>query len=410
MPGRAPSDSGTSALEVARQLSFPRQSGTPGNLRAVELVAGWFEEAGLEVCQEWFSYDIRPAFRALRVMLLVAAILLGVASVLVIRAPVMAVIVLAVALGGSGVFLAWAPWLEKLYRGEGGTKAANVEGRLRVADPRMTLILVAHHDSKSQNLTLPFRALFTLLAIGSGVTLSVLAVIGALLGPTAVPVGWAVVAGLAGVISLLFLSTLRNGNASPGGVDNAGSVGLLVELAYRLAGELPDDTELIVLSPGAEEDHMVGAMRWLDRHRQDFVGRPVWAVNIDGAGIPGRVTLLERYGLGKKFSPRLSAVARAAAAKLDLRVRGILIPPAMGVDAIPFVHRGVPCLTLTSGSLGRASLSVHSRNDRFEHLDEQALHRVRDLIVGMVEELVAEREQKKAGAEAPARRTEEDSA
>ena len=114
---------------------------------------------------------------------------------------------------------------------------------------------------------------------------------------------------------------------------------------------------------------MVGAMRWLDAHLSELEGRPVWAINFDSVGIPGRVTLLERYGFGTQFSEHLSQVTRAAAAELGLRVRGILIPPAMGVDAIPFVHRGVPCLTLTSGSLGAASLSVHSKHDRFEHLD-----------------------------------------
>ena len=34
----------------------------------------------------------------------------------------------------------------------------------------------------------------------------------------------------------------------------------------ELLERLPEDVELVVLSPGAEEDHMVGAMRWLEAH------------------------------------------------------------------------------------------------------------------------------------------------
>ncbi len=49
------------------------------------------------------------------------------------------------------------------------------------------------------------------------------------------------------------------------------------------------------------------------------------------------------------------------------------MPPALGVDAIPFAHRGVECLTLASGSLGRAVLAIHSAGDRAEHLDREAL-------------------------------------
>jgi Zn-dependent M28 family amino/carboxypeptidase len=202
-----------------------------------------------------------------------------------------------------------------------------------------------------------------------------------------VPTSLAAAFGGVGVVSLVTLATLRNGNDSPGGVDNAGSVGILVELAHELPGRIPEEVELVFLSPGAEEDHMVGAMRWLDRHEKELEGRQVWALNIDGAGIPGRVTLLERYGLGKWFTPELSAVARSAASRLGIPVRGMIIPPAMGVDAIPFAHRGIPCLTLTSGSLGRASMSVHSRNDRVENLDGPALSRVHALVGEIVQAL-----------------------
>jgi hypothetical protein len=53
--------------------------------------------------------------------------------------------------------------------------------------------------------------------------------------------------------------------------------------------------------------------------------------------------------------------------------------PGIGIDAIPFDHRGVGCLTLSSGSLDRATLSVHSANDVARHLDAQTLARVASL-------------------------------
>jgi hypothetical protein len=365
-------------LATARELAFPRYPGTDGDRQAIELVTRWFRNTGLETEVEWFSYDIAPAFRALRTMLVVTAGLVALAGVLAIRAPGIAILCLVVALAAPAFFLAWAPWLERIYRGEGATRTANVMARRAVSEPRLTLILLAHHDSKSQSLSLPFRAVFTLTAIVGALGLLLYLAIVGLMGSAVGAAGLAL--GTLAAVCLLALATMRNGNDSPGGVDNAGSVGLLVELAHQLPAVVPQDVELIFLSPGAEEDHMVGAMRWLDAHMSELEGRPVWAINLDGVGIPGRVTLLERYGLGTKFSDHLSQVTRTAAAELDMRVRGILIPPAMGVDAIPFVHRGVPCLTLTSGSLGAASLSVHSKNDRFEHLDGAVLEQVAQLV------------------------------
>ena len=132
---------------------------------------------------------------------------------------------------------------------------------------------------------------------------------------------------------------------------------------------------------------MVGAMRWLDRHTESLKGRPVYAINLDGAGIPGRVVLLDRFGLGKSFSPFLSKMARRAAEKLGIPIRSSLLPPAMGVDAIPFVHRGVPCLTVASGSLGPAVMAVHSSEDRAENLDRHSLEQVARLVTAMALDL-----------------------
>ena len=47
----------------ASALAFPRYPGTEGDIRAIELVAGWLREAGLEVSCEEFTYDIGPAFQ-----------------------------------------------------------------------------------------------------------------------------------------------------------------------------------------------------------------------------------------------------------------------------------------------------------------------------------------------------------
>ncbi len=65
-----------------------------------------------------------------------------------------------------------------------------------------------------------------------------------------------------------------------------------------------------------------------------------------------------------------------------------MLPPAMGVDAIPFAHRGIESLTLASGSLCPAVLAVHSRRDRGENLEPQALEDVARLARAMVRLLV----------------------
>ena len=59
----------------------------------------------------------------------------------------------------------------------------------------------------------------------------------------------------------------------------------------------------------------------------------------------------------------------------------------MGIDAIPFAHRGLETLTFSTGSLNRATLAVHSAGDVADNLDADALDRVARLAAKLVVDL-----------------------
>ena len=71
---------GAELKELARTLAFPRRSGSAGAERIVGLVADRLRRTGLEVAVEPFSFDLRPARRALRLVLVGSAVLLGAAG------------------------------------------------------------------------------------------------------------------------------------------------------------------------------------------------------------------------------------------------------------------------------------------------------------------------------------------
>ena len=382
-------DTGARLLSDAREIAFPRYPGSEGDRQATAIVTRKFRDAGLEVHREEFSYDIRLAFRAIRLVLIAAAVLIGAGGATAGQSVAAALTLVLVALLVGGVLLIWSPGAERLYAKAGPTRTHNVTGYRRCSRPRLSLIFMAHHDSKSQNLSFPFRMGFTLLSILGALGLLALLVAAVLRGALPGPAWLAAALGGTAAVSLLALSTLKNGNHSPGGVDNAGSVAILFELARTLPREMPDDVELLFLSPGAEEDHMVGAMRWLEIHRDDFEGRPLYALNLDGAGAPGKTVFLERYGLARLFSRTLSRAARDSARRMGISYRGITLPPAMGVDAIPFAHHGVECLTFSSGSLDKATIAVHSSRDVVEHLDGDTLVRIASLVRSIALDLAA---------------------
>ena len=369
---------GRRIFDDAAELAFPRYPGTEGDARAISWLESRFREMGLETTSQWFTYDLGPAQRALRAVLVAGALLMAVAGVVTSRSPVTGLNLLLTAFLPGAVFLAWSPWIEKLYRRDGGTRTANVIGRRGVAEPRITFVLMAHHDSKSQSLSFPFRMGLTITTLCCTFLLASLAVFSIFSGNLPGPAWLTPIAGGGAALAALVLSTMKSGDRSPGGVDNAGSVAIVLAVARRLISELAEDIELIILSTGAEEDHMIGAMRWLDVHAESLVS-PTFCLNLDGAGAPGRAVLIERYGFGRLFSAEMSAAARRAAYRLGIKPRGIVMLPGIGIDSIPFAHRGIPCLTLSSGSLGRATMSVHSANDKAEHLDPDTLAQIADL-------------------------------
>jgi len=379
---------GSRMQAAAAALAFPRRAGSDGSSRVVELLVSRLSGLGFSVNNEEFSYDLSPVERMLRRILGGIACLVVAAGLLAGRNPVWSLGGIAAVFAIGGLVLGWSPRLERLYRRSGPTRTANVVGRRGATRPRRRVILMAHHDSKSQSLALPARMTATV-----GTLIGVFGVAAAtgieLAGRSAPPFWLGPCAGFLGGLSLFALATMTSGNASPGGVDNAGSLAIVLELAARI-GTTPPDVELVVLFTGAEEDHMVGAMRWLDAHADELAAGSTACLNFDGAGSPGREVLITRYGWGRRFAPGIERVAVECARELGIPVRRIVMAPAVGIDAIPFAHRGIECLTLSSGSLGRATAAVHSAGDVADNLDPATMERIVDHAGAVVERLMRE--------------------
>ena len=119
---------------------------------------------GLESTVQWFTYDLGPAQRALQPVLVASAIFVARPDC---DHPITGDWVDPP--GGGVLSRCGIPRLvtvaRKLYRRDGKTRTANVIGRRGVTDPRMTLMLMAHHDSKSQSLSFPFRMGLTIITL-----------------------------------------------------------------------------------------------------------------------------------------------------------------------------------------------------------------------------------------------------
>ena len=158
---------------------------------------------------------------------------------------------------------------------------------------------------------------------------------------------------------------------SPGAIDNAAGVSVLLLLAELLADYSgPHGVELVPFN-GEDYYASTGQVDWLKRN-EATVGNIALAVNIDGAGYYDGVTEYSTYGL----SPELASAVEKALSGRSEHGAGALSPgePWFQSDHSIFVQRGVPAVAVTSERFRELSRTVtHTTHDVPEIVDPARL-------------------------------------
>jgi len=364
------------ALELARALSFPRQTGSPGGRRARTLIREAFAAIDLPVEEQRFRFSTRP-WRVLRGLFVFSAITLSAS-------------VLAAALGAAAaaVFLSVAPVLA--WIGARASRSSILSSALTqdgdrcgcnlvsapVGDGRLDVLLVAHYDSKSQAVPLPVRMLgiaaFGVCCVGAaaGYTFGLLAA-------DALP-AWAMALAALGAACALVSGALRPGNASPGALDNASGVAVLITIA-RAVREAPiPGVRVRFLLTDAEEYGTVGAVAFVERHK-DKIPSPV--LNLDTVGAGRRIWLY-----GPRHGGRTRSALEEAAIERGLPLIGPRSAPGVLADHIPFGTAGWDAITVAR--LSRGVLRIHTPRDAAEMLEPAALRETGNLVLTALDRMV----------------------
>lgn len=254
------------------------------------------------------------------------------------------------------------------------------------------LYLVAHYDSKSQYLPLVVRiALFVILIAGTLIfaSLTLLSLFNDLFIPLSIVVG---IAAILSGIPLLFLDY---GDDSPGAIDDASGVGLVLHLAEVIANQpnIKDEIGITVLITSAEELAVKGAQAYVAEnesslnHQIDNGG--LYVLNFDGIGVEGKIHLVGGNSQKGKYSGEdLSNLIMQSAKELDIPVGRFSLPGAL-FDHIPFSRAGYDALSLIG--IGKSSLVVHSEKDSKEMLHVNGFEQAGRLGVRVVEKICGDR-------------------
>ncbi len=373
------------AYHHIRQLAFPRLVGSTGEPDARAYIVEQFTALGLHVVKEPFHFTKFPAE-------VLPRILCGLFVPVVVsvpwfgeRFPIPVCLACLLSIFVALFFTQWQRQFEGLYNVGRKYDSENIiatNGR-KPNDNASAVLFVAHYDSKSQVLPIVVRAAAYGIAILGliGLTLAtVIQVITAVWMP-----GYAIwsITGIT-VFCLLLLQINLTQNRSPGGFDNASGVGVMLEVA-RVMMARREKRPITFLAAGAEELGMCGALRYIQKHADEYNRNHTYIINLDGLGVGNGVNLVTRYGIPPVSTTReLAKIFRTSGESLGVQVSERYLPIGVGLDSIPMASRGFETVTLTAGDVGSVALKIHSKQDNADLLNVESLQQVGELITDVI--------------------------
>ena len=377
------------------QLAFPRLVGSAGEANAQDYIAQQFTGLGLVVSRESFSFTKFPAEVLPRLLCgLFVPVVLSVPW-FGERFPIPVCLVCLLSLSIALLFTQWQKRFEGLYDVGRRHRSENIiatNGR-KPNDNTPALLFVAHYDSKSQVLPIAVRAVAYGIAIVGLIVLTIVMVIEVLTVvwlPDSITLVWLpnfIVWSVAGTTTfcLVLLQINLTQNRSPGGFDNASGVGVMLEVA-RVVMARGEKKPITFLAAGAEEYGMCGALRYVQKHADEYDQKNTYVINLDGLGVGNSVNVVTRYGIPPvRTANVLADLFQASGESLGIQVSERYLPIGVGLDSIPIASHGFETVTLTAGDVGRVALKIHSKQDRCDLLNMESLQQVGELIVDVIE-------------------------
>lgn len=419
------------AIKHLRSLSFPRRTGSAGEREVVSYVSTALREAGLDPNVETFQFGSRLHELGWRFLPLLLSLPVLLAAILLPVSPAFSGALAVLSAAGLLQSGRWRVWVERLYDSGPRLSGSNVVATLDAepagphqatlsaaeanaeqyhddcaeasdspASPRGSsdqqlagdsvwdVIVIAHYDSKSHTIPLGPRMLLFILHLALVAVSIVMVLSAAYLGSSSrhsasMSARTAAIAAV-GISAILALGSA--GNKSPGALDNAAGVGVMLTIAAYFAENRPRNTRMTFLASGAEEEGLVGAVRFLQRHESDYDPRSTFVINYDMPGVGSKVVLVGSSGLLPCRAGRaIKHIARVAARKAEVRVASATPLLGAGMDHIPFLARGFEAIGLMGQRVNRPVFLAHSRRDVLAGIEPEAIGHAGLLGVAMIE-------------------------
>lgn len=193
------------------------------------------------------------------------------------------------------------------------------------------------------------------------------------------------------LVSLALLIDIALSGVVPGAYDNASGVAAVLSVVQQLDEEPPQNLDVWVVLPGAEECNCEGMARWVTAHRKELDAETTLFVNLDSVsyGDPHYLAsegAIISYRLDRRLFELCEAIATADREDGNrYRARPLRIP--FHSDALAANTRGFRAISLVGAEDGVSPPYYHTHADTPDKLDEEAMTRAVEFTVELVRQI-----------------------
>lgn len=347
--------------DVEQLASFDRRTGTSGERRSAEWIAGRLRDdiGAADVATTWFR--TQSSWAPAQLAYLLAAMVAG--AVPGLRGRLLGAAV-------SGFYELEVSgrnqWIRRLLPAGRGV---SVTARIPAAgEARRTLVLVAHHDAAHNGVVWHPRtvALNKMLSRRTGKTMPMHFPALIAMAATVLPLRPARIAAefILGIAGLASIQAMRS-YTTPGANDNATGVATVLEVARRLRQRPFPQTEVLLVFPGGEEVGSAGMRAWVRSHGRRLDPARTLVINLDSLGSGGYLVAARREGLTSRLAPADVELAMNVASLAGIDLRVVSFPQAC--DTSVARHQGIHAIALLSYDDGWIR-NLHLRSDTVDQV------------------------------------------
>ncbi|MFX0043646.1 MAG: M28 family peptidase [Candidatus Hodarchaeota archaeon] len=383
---------GDNAYRITERLAFPRLIGSEGEKKAIDIVLDEFRKAGYDsIHRDKFNTSFY-VWRAIRFLFLPIGFCLVLLAISFYINPWITLIMIGVNafVASRALGMATTSEIKLMKNEEKNFETENIYVNLGNSDSKGKVVFIAHWDSKSQLFSSSMRITIILIAALGAIiilllylTLSIIQIF----APYRIPLLNHILLIISITISVIGLlnSLNKTGNNSPGAYDNAGGVGVVIELANYFKNNSVSNLEFTFLCTSSEELNLGGIKNYLQQHKDKLDKDSTYFINLDLIGGNEFIRIITSFGIPRKVSSKkLNKLFLKSASELNIKAKDIYLPTGAWSDYMPAVQEGFDACWIAS----QPGLKlVHTKKDDMSIVSKSSMKDTLNLCVEVVKKL-----------------------